>query len=117
MFQVYCLAGGVAGVAEALVLNPFEVVKVAQQANKGIYTQVCELRASQLLFCQQYPPHHCEREDNCMTYHPYLIDSFVWMYLSCGIIQRLICQLLSPKGSLGPLKENTLSENTSEKLF
>ena len=50
MFQVYCLAGGVAGVAEALVLNPFEVVKVAQQANKGIYTQVCELGASNSFF-------------------------------------------------------------------
>ena len=116
MFQVYCLAGGVAGVTEALVLNPFEVVKVAQQANKGIYTQVCELRASNSFFVSSTLP-IIVREDNRMTYHPYLIDSFVWMYLSCGIIQGLICQLLSPKGSLGPLKENTLSENTSEKLF
>ena len=90
MFQVYCLAGGVAGVTEALVLNPFEVVKVAQQANKGIYTQVCELGASNSFFVGSTLPvdsseniyrklsHDCEREDNCITHHPiYLSDSSV----------------------------------------
>lgn len=35
--QTYTLAGTTAGVLEAILVNPFEVVKVSLQANKSKY--------------------------------------------------------------------------------
>lgn len=39
MFQTFCLAGLFAGITEAILVNPFEVVKVTLQTNKSQRTQ------------------------------------------------------------------------------
>lgn len=39
MLQTFCLAGLCAGITEAILVNPFEVVKVTLQVNRAQSTQ------------------------------------------------------------------------------
>lgn len=39
-FQLFSMAGLFAGLTEAVVINPFEVVKVKLQAERSVYSKV-----------------------------------------------------------------------------
>jgi len=40
VFQVFALAGLSSGLTEAVVINPFEVIKVKLQAERNVFAQV-----------------------------------------------------------------------------